>query len=162
MASLVAVTVELAHADARVPARATEGSAGYDLTSCEAAEIAPGARQLVDTGVRIGFYSDHPTATTFGQRLRAHSSNIYARIAPRSGLAVKGIDVAAGVCDSDYRGNYKVLLVNNSGAPFEIRPGDRIAQLIFEAVVHPELRLGDVSADATARGEGGFGSTGSH
>lgn len=158
MTPTVAMTVELTHEDARVPARATDGSAGYDLTSCEAAEIAPGARRLVDTGVRIGFYRDHATET-FGE-LRARSGDVYARIAPRSGLAVRGIDVAAGVCDSDYRGNYKVLLVNNSGEPFEVRPGDRIAQVIFEAVVHPALVLGDVSADATARGEGGFGSTG--
>jgi dUTP pyrophosphatase len=144
---------ELAHPDARAPARATEGSAGYDLRSCEALEVPPGGRRLVDTGVRLAF-----------------EGAFYARIASRSGLAVRGIDVAAGVCDADYRGTYRVLLVNNSDAPFEVEPGDRIAQLVFEAIVHPVLvdAEGDMLNEGDelggggkgARGDGGFGSTG--
>jgi dUTPase len=89
---------------------------------------------------------------------------VYGRIAPRSGLAVRGIDVAAGVCDADYRGNYKVLLVNNNAPgpdvqPFEVKVGDRIAQLVFEAIVHVPLLLADEHV-RDVRGAGGFGSTG--
>ena len=89
---------------------------------------------------------------------------VYARIAPRSGLAVRGIDVAAGVCDADYRGEYKVLVVNNSDSVFVVEPGDRIAQVLFE-VVHTCViaetveNASDLKPEA-GRGEGGFGSTG--
>ncbi|XP_060519136.1 deoxyuridine 5'-triphosphate nucleotidohydrolase-like, partial [Cylas formicarius] len=82
------------------------------------------------------------------------------RIAPRSGLAVKNfIDVGAGVVDEDYRGVLKVVLFNHSDSDFDIKSGDRIAQLICEKIYYPDLEevqeLGD-----TVRGEGGFGSTG--
>src|SRR5437660_12594063 len=62
--------------------------------------------------------------------------NTYARIAPRSGLAAKyEIDIGAGVIDQDYRGEIKVLMINNSNSPFQVRPGDRIAQLILKKVI---------------------------
>jgi dUTP pyrophosphatase len=146
-------TVQLVHPDARLPVRATEGSVGYDLCSCEAAEILPGERRLVDTGVRIALTSVASAEST---------ASIYARVAPRSGLAVRGIDVAAGVCDADYRGTYRVLLVNNSKGTFAVAPGDRIAQLLFEVIVHPEyvILAQDGDLGATDRGDGGFGSTG--
>lgn len=134
---------------ARVPTRATEGSAGFDLFAAVAATIAPGKRALVGTGVRLSM----------------HQPGVYARVAPRSGLAVRGIDVAAGVCDADYRGEYKVLLVNHSDEPFVVEPGDRVAQLLFErahtdvaAVVVESAEQLQYASDG--RGEGGFGSTG--
>lgn len=84
----------------------------------------------------------------------------YGRVAPRSGLAWKNfIDVGAGVIDQDYRGNVGVILFNHSDVDFEVKKGDRIAQLICERIVYPNLVHVD-SLTETARGEGGFGSTG--
>ncbi len=139
--------VQLSHPYARAPCRATDGSVGYDLFSCVDAQIAPGERALVDTGVAIAFVGFDGGAAAYG------------RIAPRSGLAVRGIDVAAGVCDPDYRGSYRVLLVNNSKQPFVVRPGDRVAQLVCEIVALPDVVVAD-ALDFTERGAGGFGSTG--
>ncbi|GFS46502.1 similar to DUTP-PYROPHOSPHATASE-LIKE 1 [Actinidia rufa] len=84
----------------------------------------------------------------------------YARIAPRSGLAWKhSIDVGAGVIDADYRGPIGVILFNNSDVDFEIKARDRIAQLIIQVIVTPNVEEID-DLDSTARGSGGFGSTG--
>jgi dUTP pyrophosphatase len=100
---------------------------------------------MVSTGIAIGI----PNGT-------------YGRVAPRSGLAAKhGIDVGAGVIDPDYTGEVKVILFNNSDNDFEIKKGDRIAQLILEKVLTPEIKeLGELAK--TLRGEGGFGSTGTN
>lgn len=80
--------------------------------------------------------------------------------APRSGLALKhAIDVGAGVIDADYRGPVGVILFNHSDVDFEVKAGDRIAQMILEKIVTPEvIEVEDL--DSTLRGEGGFGSTG--
>lgn len=84
----------------------------------------------------------------------------YGRVAPRSGLAHKNfIDVGAGVIDQDYRGNVGVILFNHSEVDFDVKKGDRIAQLICERIVYPTLVQVDSLTD-TARGAGGFGSTG--
>lgn len=84
----------------------------------------------------------------------------YGRVAPRSGLAWKNfIDVGAGVIDQDYRGNVGVILFNHSDEAFEVKKGDRIAQLICERIVYPTLVQLDSLTD-TNRGAGGFGSTG--
>lgn len=84
----------------------------------------------------------------------------YGRVAPRSGLAWKNsIDVGAGVIDQDYRGNVGVILFNYSDIDFEIKKGDRIAQLICERIVHPVVVEAETLTDTT-RGAGGFGSTG--
>ena len=84
----------------------------------------------------------------------------YARIAPRSGLAWKNfIDTGAGVVDYDYRGNVGVILFNHGDQDFPIKKGDRVAQLILERIMTPEVVEVD-SLDETDRGAGGFGSTG--
>lgn len=84
----------------------------------------------------------------------------YGRVAPRSGLAWKNfIDVGAGVIDQDYRGNVGVILFNHSDVDFDVKKGDRIAQLICERIVYPKVVEADTLTE-TARGEGGFGSTG--
>ena len=130
-----------------LPAYATEGAAGMDVVSAEDVVIAPGGRHAVMTGLAIAI---------------PHGFEVQVR--PRSGLALKhGITVAnaPGTIDSDYRGELKVILANLGAADFEIRRGDRIAQLVLAPVV----RAGWVEVDAldeTARGEGGFGSTGGH
>lgn len=87
-------------------------------------------------------------------------SGCYGRVAPRSGLAAKNfINVGAGVIDEDYRGNVGVVLFNHAEENFEVKKGDRIAQLICERIFYPEIE--EVSAlSTTERGAGGFGSTG--
>uniref|UniRef100_A0A8C0D690 Deoxyuridine 5'-triphosphate nucleotidohydrolase n=1 Tax=Balaenoptera musculus TaxID=9771 RepID=A0A8C0D690_BALMU len=89
-------------------------------------------------------------------------SGCYGRVAPRSGLAAKHfIDVGAGVIDEDYRGNVGVVLFNFGKEKFEVKKGDRIAQLICEQIFYPEIEEVQV-LDDTERGSGGFGSTGNN
>jgi dUTP pyrophosphatase len=87
-------------------------------------------------------------------------NGVYGRVAPRSGLAVKhGIQVGAGVVDPDYTGEVKVVLFNHGDKDFEVKKGDRVAQLILERCETPEVEeVGTV--EDTERGAGGFGSTG--
>ncbi len=136
--------VELVDPHAVPPARQSEGSAGYDLTSVEdVVDLQSGDRVCVSTGLKI-----------------IVPQGCYGRIAPRSGLAVKnGIDVGAGVIDSDYRGIVKVLLYNLSKEPFSIPSGSRIAQLILEKIATPCVVV-EKLPEGSKRGDGGFGSTG--
>lgn len=131
------------HSEARLPSRGSEHAAGLDLCAVERVTLAPGARAAVRTGLAV--------AIPFG---------FYGRVAPRSGLAVRhGIDVLAGVIDSDYRGEILCALVNHGSEPFEIEPGARVAQLVVEAIATPEPAWAD-DLEETERGAGGFGSTG--
>jgi dUTP pyrophosphatase len=130
---------------AQLPTYAHPGDAGMDLCADEARVLQPGERAAVSTGLRIAL----PMGTE-GQ------------VRPRSGLSIKhGITVinAPGTIDEGYRGEVKVLLVNLSQEPFEITPGMRIAQLVIAPVLRVPV-MEDVVDDATARGTGGFGSTG--
>lgn len=126
-----------------LPTRASVLSAGYDLSSAIETKIPARGRVLVPTDLSIAI----PEGT-------------YARIAPRSGLALKhAIDVGAGVIDADYRGPVGVILFNHSDVDFEVKAGDRIAQMILEKIITPEvMEVEDL--DSTLRGEAGFGSTG--
>ena len=134
--------VKLLNDVAKMPTRGSTGAAGYDLAAVVDGVIPARGRALVSTGVAVRVPSDH-----------------YARIAPRSGLTVRhGIDVGAGVIDSDYTGEIKVALFNHDNEPFQIKAGDRVAQLIFERISTPALFVVDVLED-TERGDGGFGST---
>lgn len=126
-----------------LPTRATSGSAGYDLTAIRDDTISPSGRLLIPIGISLKL-----------------PEGVYGRIAPRSGLAVKkGIQVGAGVIDPDYTGEIHVLLFNHGTENFEIRTGDRIAQLILEKFESYEVIQVD-SITETLRGSGGFGSTG--
>ena len=127
---------------ARLPERKTDGSAGYDLYSSEDVVILRGERKLVGTGIKVSFPSNH-----------------YIRIAPRSGLSAKGIDIGAGVIDSDYTGEIKVLVINNGDDVYISSLGDRIAQMILTRISTPKVVEVD-SLQTTVRGSGGFGSTG--
>ena len=144
------VSVKVARVGSRgeplaLPRYATEGSAGLDLCADVGFELAPGARRLVPTGLAL-----------------ALPPGFEGQVRPRSGLAVKhGITVlnAPGTVDSDYRGEVQVCLVNLGEQGFRAARGERIAQLVVAPVLQAELV--EVEAlDATARGAGGFGSTG--
>ncbi|TFK27107.1 dUTP pyrophosphatase [Coprinopsis marcescibilis] len=130
---------------AKLPTRGSALSAGYDLYSAEKKIIPAHGKALVDTQISIAV----PPGT-------------YGRVAPRSGLASKFmIDTGAGVVDADYRGVLFVLLFNLSDKDFEVNEGDRVAQLIIERIYTPEVQeVQDL--EETARGAGGFGSTGGH
>ncbi len=136
-------------ADLPLPSYATEGSAGLDLLAAVDAEIVlqPGERKLVPTGLSI--------ALPLGYE---------AQVRPRSGLALNhGITLinAPGTVDSDYRGEVKCPMVNHGDAPFHITRGMKIAQMIIAR--HEIAELEEVSELPTsARGAGGFGSTGTH
>ncbi len=131
------------HNNAVIPTRGSAFSVGLDLSSVESATIAPGERAIVATGLATIIPNDS-----------------YLRIAPRSGLAAKhGIDVLAGVVDSDYRGEIKVILINLGKDTFEINPGDRIAQAILEKCVLADVETVEDLTDSD-RGAAGFGSTG--
>ena len=134
--------VKLIHPDASVPTKADPGSAGYDVSSCEKVVIEPRTRKLVSTGITAEI-----------------NKNFYLRVAPRSGLSVLGVDIGAGVIDSSYRGEIKVLVINNNVVEHVFMPGTRIAQLILERCSNAEI---EVSSDlsSTSRGDSGFGSTG--
>jgi dUTP pyrophosphatase len=131
---------------ARPPARAHDSDAGYDLHAAEAARLEPGERASVGTGIALALPDGHAGL-----------------VLPRSGLAARhGIALvnAPGLIDPGYRGEVRVLLLNTDRSePFEVSPGDRIAQLLL--VRFDALALHEVgSLEETVRGSGGFGSTG--
>ncbi|KAL7080688.1 hypothetical protein ACQ4LE_000352 [Meloidogyne hapla] len=129
--------------EALAPVFGSKNAAGADLHSAEDCVVPAKGKYLVSTGIQI-----------------ALPDGYYGRIAPRSGLASKNfIDVGAGVIDTDYRGEIKVLLFNFSDVDFKISVGDRIAQLICTPFVKPAL-VEVTNLDSTDRGDNGFGSTG--
>lgn len=130
---------------AEAPGYATEGSAGMDLRSIEPVRLAPLERKLVRTGLRVEFPAGYEL-----------------QVRPRSGLALKrGISMVntPGTIDSDYRGEIGVILINLGQEDVELDAGERIAQMVLcpiaRADVVPTIELAE-----SARGEGGFGSTG--
>ena len=142
---MMTLQIERLSASAILPSYAHPGDAGMDLCADETRVLLPGERAAVSTGLRIAL-----PAGTEGQ------------VRPRSGLSIKhGITVinAPGTIDEGYRGEVKVLLVNLGHEPFEITPGMRIAQLVIAPVLRVAITEAAVS-DCTARGTGGFGSTG--
>eukprot|EP00873_Tetraselmis_striata_P018248 jgi/Tetstr1/438512/TSEL_027067.t1 len=128
---------------AQLPKRGSDKAAGYDMYSAVDDVVPARGKAMIKTDISIAI----PAGT-------------YARVAPRSGLAWKhSIDTGAGVVDEDYRGPVNVILFNHSDVDFPVRVGDRIAQLILERICTPEVQEVD-DLDSTARGAGGFGSTG--
>lgn len=131
--------------DLPLPTYETAGAAGMDLRAAESVILEPGARHLVSTGLSI-----------------ALPEGFEAQVRPRSGLAVKhGVTVlnAPGTIDCDYRGEIKVPLINHGQDTFIIARGDRIAQMVIAPVTR--INWAEVETlDETARGAGGFGSSG--
>ena len=138
----ILVRIQRVIEDTRIPTRGSKLAAGHDLYSIQTLTIPAHSRSLVKTGLAIAV----PNGT-------------YGRIAPRRGLATKGISVDAGVIDVDYRGELKVLLVNHSSSDYEVKTGNRIAQLMVETIIDEDWE--DVELlDEKERADGGFGSTG--
>ena len=143
--------LRLPHAEGlALPAMQTEGAAGLDICAAihenEQITLKKGKRALVPTGFALQLPLGYE-----------------AQIRPRSGLAYQhGVTVlnAPGTIDADYRGEVMVLLINHGDKPFVVTRGLRIAQLVVAPVVHAELSIAD-ALDDSARGDGGFGSTGS-
>ena len=130
-----------------LPAYATAGAAGMDIVAAvtEDLVLAPGARSAVPTGLSMAVPAGHEV-----------------QVRPRSGLALRhGVTVAnaPGTIDSDYRGEVKILLVNLGDADFTVSRGMRIAQIVLAPVIRADPKLVE-ELDDTARGSGGFGSTG--
>lgn len=129
-----------------LPTRAHEGDAGLDLYACEAAHIGPGERWSVGTGIALEIPAGHAGL-----------------VLPRSGIAREhgiGLVNGPGLIDAGYRGEVRVLLLNTDPAEvFRVEPGDRIAQLVITPVAIAEPVEAAALADS-ARGEGGFGSSG--
>lgn len=129
-----------------LPSRGTTGSAGFDVASAEPDfSLAPGERRAVGTGLAFEL-----------------PDGVEMQVRPRSGLALKhGITLpnAPGTIDSDYRGELMIIMQNGGSVPVTIARGDRIAQLVFAHYAVPTLTETDSLAES-ARGEGGFGSTG--
>lgn len=126
-----------------LPEYASPSAAGADLRARETTVLAPGARAAVPTGIHVQIPPGH-----------------VGLVWPRSGLAVRhGIDTLAGVIDSDYRGEVRVVLVNHGTEDFRLEMGDRVAQLLIQRVERVAFVRAE-SLDDSARGEGGFGSTG--
>lgn len=130
--------------DAIMPTRGSDGAVGYDLYSTEDTVVpCQAGRALVGTGISVVL-----------------PPGVYGRVASRSGLAVKHcINVGAGVIDPDYTGEIKVVLFNHGENDFEIKRGDRIAQLVLERCETPPVKEIEI-IEETDRGSGGFGSTG--
>ena len=129
--------------NAIIPTKGSVEAAGYDLYSIESYALRPMERHAFSTGIAMSI-----------------PKGLYGRVAPRSGWAFKyGIDVLAGVIDTDYRGVIMVILINLGQDIVQINAGDKIAQLIMES--HTKLQFNEVTElDPTIRNAGGFGSTG--
>ncbi len=143
---MIELAVTRLRPDATLPRRAHEGDAGLDLATCERVELGPGQRALVSTGVAIALPDGYAGF-----------------VQPRSGLAARhGVTIvnAPGLIDSGYRGELRVVLLNTDREhTFVAEPGDRIAQLVVLAV--PGVAVVEVAElPSSARGTGGFGSTG--
>ena len=133
------------HPDAVLPSYAHPSDAGMDVRSVEDLTIAPGSRALVPTGLVMLLPPMYE-----------------AQVRPRSGLALKsGITVlnTPGTIDSGYRGEVGVILMNLGDVPFEVKKGDKVAQIVIAPVTQPTIEETD-TIDSTDRGAGGFGSTG--
>lgn len=130
---------------AKLPTRGSPGAAGLDLAyhGDSTITIMPHCTKIVPTGVKVAILDDH-----------------YGRIAPRSGMSVKtGLIVNAGVIDSDYRGEIKIVFINPTESPVDINPGDKVAQLIIEKIAMLDVIAVKSIASTTVRGANGFGST---
>ena len=140
--------VKLLREGACIPERASDGAAAYDIKALTDGDVVipPGCRELIPTGIAIELPGPEYAALLYS----------------RSGSGIKhGVSLSnsVGVIDSDYRGEVCVGLINHGNEPFTVSRGDRIAQMMIVPIMLPEITLSD-SLSESARGSGGFGSTG--
>lgn len=129
-----------------LPTRGSAGAAGYDVRSTQALTIQPGEQVAIPTG----FAWEIPPGWC-------------GMVCPRSGLAIRHrLDKRAGLIDEDFRGELVVVLVNEHLQTFEVKPGERIAQMVIVPCLQADIVELDAFESGTARGVGGFGSTGTH
>ncbi|MFO7732806.1 MAG: dUTP diphosphatase [Candidatus Aminicenantes bacterium] len=134
--------VKRIHPEAKLPVYGHPGDAGLDLFSVVDREVGPGELYAVPTGVQIAVPEGHAGL-----------------VWDKSGISLQGVHRLAGVIDAGYRGEVRVVLVNLGAAPFAVKKGMKIAQLLVQPVAAVSVvEAGDL--DGTTRGEGGFGSTG--
>jgi len=136
------IRIKKIHQNAKAPAYAHAGDAGFDLFSCLDMVIGPGETMPVPTGIRM-----------------AIPAGYVGLVWDKSGLSIKGVHRLAGVVDAGYRGEVRVVMVNLGREPFIIKVGMKIAQMLIQPVEAPTIVEAD-ELDDTSRGEGGFGSTG--
>jgi dUTP pyrophosphatase len=146
--------------NAVIPYPAHDTDAGYDLASVEEVTIPVGGRAIVGTGLAVAL----PEPREVSAAWLGYPVNVVweAQVRPRSGNAYKkGLSVlnTPGTIDAGYRGEIKVILINHGEEPVTIRPGDKIAQLVFNLVVQPEITVTEDLPESD-RGAKGFGSTG--
>ncbi len=139
----VKIKIKKIHQDAIIPSYAHPGDAGLDVFSLEEKNLASGERYLFKTGISISLPEGYA-----------------ALIWDKSGLAANyGIKTMGGVIDAGYRGEYKIVLLNTSKNSYNVKKGDKIAQILIQPVVNAGIEEVD-DLDKTARGAGSFGSTG--
>lgn len=138
----IEVKIKKLHTDAKVPIYGTINSAAFDLYAVEDIVLEPGVTTLVPTGIALEIPEGY-----CGQ------------FRDRSGLAIKGIHHLGGLIDSDYRGEFKAILLNNHKIPYKIEKGDRIIQVLISPVIQSEFKEVEELSE-TQRGAGGFHSTG--
>jgi dUTP pyrophosphatase len=134
--------VKRIHPEAKLPVYGHPGDAWLDLFAVVDRDVAPGEVFAVPTGIQIAVPAGHAGL-----------------VWDKSGISLKGVHRLAGVVDAGYRGEVQVVLINLGTAPFPVRKGMKIAQLLVQPVAAVEIVEAD-SLDDTSRGEGGFGSTG--
>ena len=131
--------------EAIIPTYANHDDAGLDLYSAENFVLKPGERRAIETGVKMEIPEGY-----------------VGLVWDKSGLAVNdGIKTMAGVIDSGYRGEIKIVLINLGEKNFEIKKGQKIAQMLIQKIEHPEIEIVEFLSES-GRGESGFGSTGKH
>lgn len=138
----VPVKIKLLHPDAKIPHYGSEEAAGFDLYSIENATLLPGESVMIKTGISLEIEPGYCF-----------------QFWDRSGLAKKGITHTAGLIDSDYRGEFRVILRNETSQPYHVEKGDRIIQAVPVPIVHADFEVVEELSD-TERGEKGFHSTG--
>jgi len=134
--------VKRIHPEAKLPVYGHPEDAGVDLFSVVDRELAPGEVFAVPTGIQV-----------------AVPAGYVGLVWDKSGISLKGMHRLAGVVDSGYRGEVQVVMINLAAAPFSVRKGMKIAQMLVQPVAAVEVVESD-SLDDTSRGQGGFGSTG--
>jgi dUTP pyrophosphatase len=139
---MIKLKIKKLHPDAKVPKFANKTDAGMDLYSIEDIIILPNHRTLVKTGLSMEFPEGY-----------------VALVWDKSGVAKNGLTKIGGVIDAGYRGEYKIMLHNISSKSYEIKKGQKIAQILIQPIIQPQIEVVEELSDSE-RGDGGFGSTG--